>query len=430
LGSELEDRRNQANRARFNLYIANHASREGIEDYISILRSVLGRRDLAFAVNNHLSPESINIVIDEFANFVTNSEIAVFKERYPAAPLIFLLTEFIEQRWLVRSLNFFDGVADAAVVATLAVYLRRRRRDFWPPSLRDCLVAGIYVPAVPAFCIWQWLNRLRGGPTVRARLRTLGYMQRRYLGLERMIPYADGVVVSHPAIASQLARVQYSGPVLGSLYPEVDPAILQSFPGTRKLGIEITGSMTPYREKWIRRINSSIRALGVSGVFGLCKSRSFEMAAAESSTRVAYSLHPPQNARWKYVSPTRIYRALMRDHTIPVLTRVFGQHPIEQLCLQYEGDSTLALMYDYYKRPSALRASLGAAFAEYGSLAREANDRLVEAMLSSSMGRYQPGIAARRELPRRIVMTRLGGTIAGQPRHGELSCRCNGGAKM
>ena len=75
----------------------------------------------------------------------------------------------------------------------------------------------------------------------------------------------------------------------------------------------------------------------------------------ENSIRGAYSLHPPQTNNWKYSSPVRIYRALCYDYNLPILTRRFNDHPIEDICFIYDNSNILfELNKHFYDRRSLL----------------------------------------------------------------------------
>jgi hypothetical protein len=394
---------------RFNLYIGNHGKRDGIEDYIVILREIITRRGHELVVSECLYPKLINIIIDEFTNYLCNEEISAFKRHYPHAKLIFVLTEFIESRLLVRSFNFFGGLLDAAPIAAMNVYCRLRRDDFLPPSFRDWLVAIAYSPFLLVYYLLHCLKNWRSGKPVplSSRLHPLSYMLERYLGLEKMIGCADGVILSHAMIEAGLRKLSNLVPVLGTLYPEIDFEELKKtlFTGKR-LYIEVTGSITPYRQRCINKINSDIIALGIKNIFDLCQAISFGSANSVEGTnrssagqtaplvrltsdvrekgvlRGAYSLHPPQSRRWRYASPIRIFRALQHDHNMPVLTKQFNQHPIEHLCLVYRGQETLARMYWYYKDPKELFDFLEPRIREYMHVATDVNDAIVAAMVT------------------------------------------------
>lgn len=384
----------------FNIYIANHGKRDGVEDYLSILRDVLSRRGHEVTVSEQLRPDIVNIVIDEFTNFIYNEEIAAFKRQYPRARLILVLTEFIESRLLVRSFNFFGGPVEAAPVAAMNLYFRLRRKDFLPPSYGDWLIGAIYSPLVPIYYLLHLLKNGFGRKPIpiRRRLYRLAYMLMRYLGLEKMIGCADAVILSHAMIEPGLRRRWPTIRVLGTVFPELDfREIEKTLFAEKELYIEITGSVTPYRQRYVDRIDSNLLALGMKNTFHTCRTISFSGSGGESTSngvatgqgassiqqsaaRGAYSLHPPQNRQWKYSSPTRIFRALQYDHNMPVLTKLFNQHPIEQLCLLFEGEATLTQMYRYYKDPETLFAYLEPRVQEYMRLAAHANDTIVASL--------------------------------------------------
>lgn len=387
---------------RFNLYVANHRALDGIEDYISILRAVLVRHGHELLVTRVLAPHELTFVIDEFSSPFSNEELAAFKREWPESKLVFILTEFVERRSLVTSFNFFGGWLDAAAVAAMNVYLRVRRRDFAGPRLRDWLVAAGYIPGLAPYCLGLGFEKFLGRRSRLTRhLARLAYMTMRYLGFESMVAYADAVILSHPMIERGLRALGFSTPVLGTLYPELDMADIRRrlFVGKR-LGIDVTGSITPYRKRWIQRINKDIFLSDSHGVFGRCRAVAFDRVDAGSPRglpgRSAYSLHPPQSRGWRYASPTRIYRSLARDGAMPVLTKVFDQHPIEACCLVYRGPATLGDMWRYYRDRSRLVEFLEPRVADYMRIAIRRNDALVASIVA--LAGEPPGEPAHREL--------------------------------
>jgi hypothetical protein len=66
---------------------------------------------------------------------------------------------------------------------------------------------------------------------------------------------------------------------------------------------------------------------------------------------------------------------------MPVLTRLFDQHPIERLCLVFDGKEALLQMYRYYHDPDKLFAYLEPRAQEYVRIATKANDTIIAAMV-------------------------------------------------
>lgn len=367
----------------FNLYIANHGKRDGIEDFITLLNAAVTTRGHEAKVTSELDAHAVNVIIDEFTNAIRNEEIATFKQQYPNARVVLVLTEFIERRLGVCSFNFFSGPLDAAVIAALNIYLRLRRKDFLPPTLSHWLIAVAYSPMGLVYYLDHLRRNLRRRSRMRLSYRIHGsaYMLMRYLGLEKMISLADGLVLSHGMIAEGLEGLVDDIPVLGTVHPELNlDDIRRSIFHDKQLFVEITGSVTPYRQRFIEIINGMIEVLGLKNCFRMCHSIAFSATRDNNAPRGAYSLHPPQTRGWKYCSPTRIFRALQYDHNMPVLTKVFEQHPIEKLCLEFKGDETLFDMYRYYKNPEKLMEYLEPRMREYMGTARRENDAIVAAM--------------------------------------------------
>ena len=370
---------------KFNIYIANHGKRDGIEDFLTILVDVVQKRGHEVTISEELQPDTVNLIIDEFTSALSNREIEEFKQDYPAATLIYVLTEFIEHKWFVASFNFFGNPLDAAAIAAMNVYFRLRRKDFNAPSHRDWLMATAYSPFLVLYVLSHLVTNLSPGKhrrmSLRKRLYRTAYMLMRYLGLERMIAYADGVILSHDHIESGLRRIAGEVRIAGTIYPELNfTEIKKNLFQNKQLFIEITGSVTPYRKRFIREIDNDILALGLKSRFQDCRAISF-FSEEPIMARGAYSLHPPQTRTWKYSSPTRIFRALQYDYSVPILTRIFDQHPIEKLCLQFRGDETLIDLCQHYKHPERLIEYLEPLATGYMEIAKERNDAAIKAII-------------------------------------------------
>lgn len=360
----------------FNIFIANHGKLGGVEDFISILQNIIQKRGYQVEVSEELNPNAINVLIDEFTNSYTNLMITEFKSTHPNAVLIYVLTEFIEKRLLVRSFNFFGNILDASVIAVLNVYIRLHRQDFNKPTIWHWVLAIVYFPLFPVFYLSRYIKKKKKVAMLKI-IHSLAYMLMRYMGLERMLPYADGVVISHNSINLDSDKV----PVLGVIYPEFDYAdIERKIFGQKILGVEVTGSITSYRHRVINKVNSSIMQQGLKKYFNVCQIIAFS-SSKKDVPRAAFSIHPPQTKHWKYSSPTRIYRALQFDHNMPILTKVFNQHPIEKLCLVFNS-SLLLDMIKFYKHPKMALDFLQPRVQEYNRIAKLENDEMVNAMIA------------------------------------------------
>jgi hypothetical protein len=151
----------------------------------------------------------------------------------------------------------------------------------------------------------------------------------------------------------------------------------------KELFIEMTGSITKYRRKQVRRIDRAILSLGMHQVFGRCKV--FPFATLQSKARRergAYSLHPPQTMNWRYCSPTRIFRALSDEYSLPVLTRHHGQHPIEDVCFVMKNKYSIVNLYEMYHDRMLLIDFVANRLKTYNEVARLRNDEFVRRLRS------------------------------------------------
>lgn len=378
-----------------NLYTANHAYTEGIEDYVRLIREVVGRRGLKVQVSTELQPGVLNVVIDEFTNYRQNRKIADFKRQNPDTPLVLLLTEFFESKLGVASLNLFGGWCEVAAVALMNVYLRSIRRDFRPASAADYLRAAVAAPVillamVPdtlVFVAARLLGRQRENPVRRflSRFHRSIYFHLRYLGLSACMEFADAIVTSHESIIKTVAHYVPAAngkPHLGILYPELNEReVLRKLMVGKALFIEFTGSLTPFRLRVKRRVDRAVLALAMHHEFQRCRTMKFaEKESGNGKERGAYSMHPPQTRRWPYSSPTRIYRALAVDCNLPVLTRNFGQSPIEDLCYVWKDRYSVVELAEMYSDRTRLLEFMEGRLEKYNAIARTHNERLTQAL--------------------------------------------------
>jgi hypothetical protein len=377
-----------------NLYVGNHGKLDGIEDYIALITTLMAKRGVQVKVSSTYDPHAVNLVIDEFTNYVENHRLATFKKTYPRSKIVFILTEFAVRNWGVKSFNHFGGPFDAAAIALFDVYLRFVRDDFGQPTLAGILKLVLYSPLLALqmlpdslrFSLRKLTGRRtshRGVRYLRTHYRTI-YFHMRYLGLKAYLPYADAIIASHERIIDGFSREigAYGKPLqyFGVLYPEFEERnVLDRLMVSKKLFIEITGSITRYRQNWIERINRQLISLGLQNVFGSCMSLPFSLLASDKPVdRAAYSLHPPQTRTWPYCSPTRIFRALSVDHNLPILTHNFHQNPIEDVCFVLENQKSIIELFEMYADPARRRAFVEPRVKSYNEVVAVRNDGLVE----------------------------------------------------
>ena len=376
------------------IYVGNHGKREGIEDFISILQDVLINNGCDSKVSTSLHAGVTNIIIDEFTNYSQNRIISEFKKDNPETVLVLVLTEFVEKKYLVSSFNNFGGIVDSALVSFLNIIIRKLRDDYIAVKVKDWLLMLLYLPVTLTYGIsislWYLCLILVSQSkskifftSIKKRLYKLAYLHMRFLGLEKFIKYADMVILSHELIETGLVSVNWlkkSDPKnIGVLYPEFDiEAVLAKLFVEKSLYIEISGSVTAYRKMWIGKIGRMLSRYGLNNSIGSTKTISFDASTQPTDMeRAAYSLHPPQKERWLYSSPTRLYRALHIDGNIPVITDYFGQHPIEDICIKFNGLETLISMMELYNNRDAAIDFLKPKIIKYNSIIKKRNIELV-----------------------------------------------------
>lgn len=385
---------------RIHIYTGNHGTKAGIEEYIAMLRAIFMRKGWESEESPVLVPNEVNIIIDEFTNYVENRNLLELKKAFPATRYIYVLTEFLERRYLVRSTNNFNGLFEAASISILNVLIRLRRSDFGSARLSDWAMAVIYLPLfcfntlvyVLAYAFLRFLGR-SNAPAVlnrfRKRLHRLAYYHARFLGLEQFHPYADAVITSHEGILPGLIAAGWlkhgDARYKGVLYPEFDREfVLANIFRNKSMGIEITGTITRFRKRYVRKINTLIETYGLYHSIGHVRKLAFCSAVGgpRSKARAAFSLHPPQTKNWRYSSPTRLFRALQADGNIPIITHYFGQNPIEDVCLRFKSEETLLRMAKYFASKDAAVAFLEPKIEKYNTIARNENDQLLEKISS------------------------------------------------
>ena len=192
-----------------------------------------------------------------------------------------------------------------------------------------------------------------------------------------MLNYVDGVVVVHNNMIDGLLGLGNKLPFIGTVYPEIDiENIRENLFKNKELFIEVTGTVTPYRLKKITEIDNDISELSLENKFKFCKAFP-ALHQKENSIRGAYSLHPPQTNNWKYSSPVRIYRALCYDYNIPILTRRFNDHPIEDICFIYDNRNILFELKKYFYDRHSLLAVIEPRIDAYAQKSINNNNKII-----------------------------------------------------
>ena len=402
------------NKPKVNIVTGNHKSPEGIQDYLSVLHQIFTSRGYEVSVTTRLDPSSVNILIDEFTNAHFNMELREFRKQNPKSILILVLTEFIDSHWGVESCNFFSrGLTEAFYRLVSDIVIQGVREDLSCGVGGAILRAVVYLPLMiilglkhlilmPLKCLYMMLSSFLTQKNYSKRYlfnlfelvvwkeaKQVVYMHMRYLGLIVHMRYFDGIISSHDSLAdgylnSNKFKNQFPTN-LGVVRPEIDPELVErrAIRSDSTLCFEITGSVTKYRRRWLKKIKSWKFILGIGALFKEDRVRGFRAEdSLEDLPPAMFSLHPPQTASWKYSSPTRLYRAYCVDMNVPVITKHFEQSPLEDVCLVLENKQDLLRLIEFFENRDLLSAYLMPRIHHYSENAIKSNDRLVSLLLN------------------------------------------------
>ena len=370
---------------RINVYIGNH---KDLQDDIVYLNYIFSKRNIDVITSIELDPDSVNIIYDDFCDYERAKKIIDFKEDNPKSIVVMISSEHIIEHFFARSFNFFSGgIMDAAVISLLNIYYRISVKHFNYPSLRDLVVAILYSPIV---MIDYMMNIIKYTTLKKIsfhykRPRKFGYMLQRYIGFEKMVNYAESVILLNNKDAAS-ANFSDDKPIIGALYPEFDvDDIKKNIFKNKDLFFEVTGTVTQYRLNKMQEINDDISDLNLQNSFSRCKDfpkggihEISAVVSKEGIIRGAYSLHPPRTEVWRYASSSRLYRALCIDYNMPILTKNFNQHPIEDVCFIYDDKEKLFQFRDYYLNIEKFLPILESKIDKYMQIAKEHNDKFLE----------------------------------------------------
>jgi hypothetical protein len=355
------------------IVVGNHRSMVGINEIVYTLYSALSE-NFSVEIVTRLKQNSVNVLIDEFSSPAYIVAIDETKKRYPNTKIVVVATEFVTPVRIIgfeltKTFNFFGAPRDWTALSVGA------------------------------------LRSLIGGMS--------SYMRMRYLGFVRTLEYSDLLASVQPAILRTLSEVgtwpsHLASPLM--VYPRIVtlPAIQRNRLEDLPVGFTMTGTRTSYRSQIARRLVRTFRHAGwFAPIFQhvpfeappTSSSSTFKQGAHASrpSSSPAYlqaqydsitsgylfNINPPQTSEWPYSSPMRILRAIMLGQ-IPVVTKRFQDHFIEEVAMLWDGTVDAALKFGSYQlsdRQGGLNDYLRS-IDGYDQKAREANKPFVRAMMA------------------------------------------------
>jgi len=143
------------------------------------------------------------------------------------------------------------------------------------------------------------------------------------------------------------------------------------------IGFNISGTITRYRKLWAKHIDLIILFFGLRNVIKQTSIPQTNIYESDNSN-YAFSLHPPQSLHWKYSSPVRIYRAISFDNNIPLITKNFHQHPIENIAVSYNGIESLSECLNIYEDKNLREIFIKNKIIKYNKLAETNNNLIIK----------------------------------------------------
>jgi hypothetical protein len=361
------------------IVVGNHRSLVGINEIIYTISSALSE-NFSVEIITRLKQNSVNVLIDEFSSPAYVAAIDETKKRHPNTKIVVVATEFVTPvrvfgADLMKTFNFFGAPRD------------------WITLLVGALRAPI-----------------GGMPS---------YMRMRYLGFVSALEHCDLLTSVQPAILGTLSELRTVTSHLGSplmVYPRIGalPTLQQDRLDELPAGFTMTGTLTSYRSQIARNLIKTFRYAGwfapiyqhvpfeapAASIFSTGKEEADSSSSAASihdylhaqydtiTPSYLFNINPPQTSEWPYSSPMRILRAILLGQ-IPVVTKLFHDHMIEDVAMLWDDKFRSALKFGSYQlgdRQGFISDYLSSV-AAYDQKAREANEPFVQAMTALCGGR-------------------------------------------
>ncbi len=348
------------------IFIHNHSSKDGIEDILNILVDTLPECSISNSEN--LTPNHINIIIDEFTNIVSNQKIEKFKKENPDGKLILIATEFIKKDVFVSTFNTFENILNRSILGVLKLYLLLKRKDF-SITITKIMQIILSLPLGSISILTIFISYLLRKYVLRSsKLHNLNfymyflaiyqsgiYLMIRYESFIKMSSLFNAVILLHPAMEKSYIKIFGKDKIYGTIYPQIDKSKFnEGLKNKSVFGFYLSGTLTRNR---IKILNGFSRLIIFSGLKKKCNNfliEAFSKKGKQETSQLSplpkgkftkedlfFSLHPYQTRSWPYFSPTRVYRSLNYDHNLPIVFESSNQHPLESLVFLFRDQYSL-----------------------------------------------------------------------------------------
>ena len=369
---------------KINVVNSNHPLLSRIEDYISILEDITTTRGIKFKTSENFIKGHLNVVIDEFTDPSFLLKISLFKKKHPTEKIVLIATEFVETFHGVTSINIFNRISNIAIISYANIWIR-----FNFPDLKNHLLPGdmlrsfIFLPFLPYILMGFFLNRYRQKFKIGLQhIHQTVYHHIRYLGLKKAISSFDYVVALHENILSSM-HDHFPGIVSrGVFYPELKNSDLKDLFSNKVMKIDVSGTITSFRQSEIKRMQKLLlrfgnRFLGFNIIPFNKKNDKGKNNKTSDDEKSAFSFHPPQSSKWKYCSPTRLFRALSMDKNIPLISKNFQQHPIEDCCIEVKTIEDLIKAKLIHERVAPVYTEYLEKLKNYSTISKDRNNEFI-----------------------------------------------------
>jgi hypothetical protein len=331
-----------------NIVTYNHKSKLGIEDLHLLFSQIFIERGFNVINENYLKYNSINIIIDEFTGHRIRKDIQDFKRK--KAGLIYIVpTEFITEINLgVRSFNvfnpnFFYKLLFSLIFIFLSLYYFLSNpfpKIFTFPKIKlgtgistsirrwgkkKITLLGLYL------CKFNFvLKNFDKCLLIYWAFKKNIYEFKRFYSLLLVIEYCDGFIHFHKVLEEQYKK-HFSKIKSFYLSPRIDKKTFKNKFGQLRFGFTMSGTITSYRNECFDKLKSLFSEDNCDSLFRIDSFKRDPIKKQKEAYQFSYN--PGQSSNWNYSSPTRLYRAINVNHSIPVIDKRSFDSDIEDLAI-------------------------------------------------------------------------------------------------
>jgi len=342
-----------------NIITGNHHSIDGISDHIEIFKDIFVNSGWKVEIKKFPVQSKINLIFDEFTHPLFNQKL---QNKLPNTKFILVLTEFINKRKNIFTFNNFKlnifQLSCLQILTFLHTLCFKSNFKFLFKILNFCITfLYIFFFSINDYCRKNFFFIFKISRSIKKVFPTFNfrffsakryqYDHIRFLSFTNNIKYFDCIFSLHPKIESQYRLYAKNNKLdqikVINFLPVIDSTNwLRNFT-KKKYGFIFSGTMSTYRQEKIKNFEKILKKSNKNLDINL-KLLGFKSKKEMRKNDFAFSYHPQLFNEWPYSSPVRVYRSLCVDFTIPVLSKRFNDHPIENLTL-LEGKDDLSESY-------------------------------------------------------------------------------------